>query len=157
MKIKLNSIIEWCISILIVIVFLYGMFFSAPANAEEFLKNRIDLICCTYHFDRTTDYTEINLGGRYSRYLTEGVALDIGYYNNSEGGKSAILGMSREIKVSKNVRLSIGAGFVSGYERGTIPYILPMISYKERVNLILIPLPGEYGGGVNLSFTLVKF
>lgn len=123
------------------------------ATAAEH-RNEIDVVCCTYHFNRDANYNEKNLGLKYSRHLTSDLLIDVAYYNNSEGGYSRVFGISHAFPLTKDWEIRLGMGIVTGYKRGNKPYIMPSISYK-RVNFIIIPHPTE--GGINLSIRALEW
>lgn len=123
------------------------------ATAAQHL-NTVDLVCCTYHFNRGAEYEEVNPGILYSRWISQDLAITGGYYHNSEGTSSQSIGFTHKMNLNADVAISLGMGFVAGYKRGLSPYILPSISYK-RVNFIIIPLPKS--GGVNLSIRALEW
>lgn len=118
-------------------------------------SNTLDITCCTYHFNRDADYNESNYGVKYNHYYHQNNGISIGTYYNSDYLQSYFVGGVYTKKLYKDFSWSIDYGIVSGYRRSKfLPYIIPAISYKNRVHLHVIPFSE---GGMSLSFTAVKW
>lgn len=98
----------------------------------------------TYHFDRTSDYNEVNLGAyaECDHYTT-------GIYRNSLRKPSVYAGYTFD-RVLGPVDVTVGA--VSGYPRATLmPLVVPSIKFNSARLSLLLPT-NKSGKGVHLSW-----
>lgn len=124
---------------------------GTTATAES---NKLDISCCSYHFNRDANYNEQNWGVVYKYYPTPEFHFQVGTYRNSEYGRSTIIGVGQTWKLSKDFDFTLSGGVVTGYVRGILPYVIPTFSYKDMVHLHTIPLTE---GGFGLSFTIARW
>lgn len=101
----------------------------------------------TYHFDRSKEYNEVNLG-IYA--MCDGYTA--GYYRNSYHRDSFYAGYTWE-----KGPFALTAGAVTGYRRGIKvggEYIAPMVMPSVKlghVRLTVVPPVGRVDGGVHFS------
>lgn len=97
----------------------------------------------TYHFDRSRDYNEVNLGA----YVQCGQVV-AGVYHNSERGVS-VWGGHQFARVVGPVDVTVG--LVAGYKRSPVlPMLVPSVRLGHARLSLLLPLE-KGGGGVHLS------
>ena len=126
---------------------------TSTVTAEP--SNKLDIICCSYHFNRDAGYNELNLGLKYTHYYHQHRGLHIGGYKNSEYNMSYFVGIEDSWELSEDFAVSLGAGIVTGYERTNIlPYILPTISYKDTLHLTVFPVDD---GGAAMALTTFRW
>lgn len=98
----------------------------------------------TYHFDRTRDYNEVNLGA-----YVECDHYTAGIYRNSLRKTSAYAGYTFD-RVLGPVDVTVGA--VSGYPRAALmPLLVPSVKLGSARLSLLLPIE-KGGGGVHLSW-----
>lgn len=102
----------------------------------------------TWHFDRKTDYNEVNLGAyvRMDRW-------QVGAYNNSHR-KLSVYG-AYAIPIAQRLSLHIGAA--SGYGHSVVPLLTLTYSFDAGPRVALIPSSPKGGsGGVHLAYELSR-
>lgn len=97
----------------------------------------------TYHFDRSQEWNELNLGlyGRVERWQA-------GFYNNSHG-KLSVYG-TYAVPLAKRLDMSIG--LASGYNKSVVPVFVLTYSFDAGPRTGLIPSSPKGGsGGIHLA------
>lgn len=116
--------------------------------------NEIQLSCCSYHLDREAGFNEKNYGLFYGRHLSDSNFLIAGIFKNSKYRTSHVVGVGHTWPLVKYLTFSLTGGIVTGYPVGTIPAIMPTLTYHRIINLHIIPI---YGGAVALSITAFRW
>ena len=115
----------------------------ATAVLGDARAGTLDMMLASHHFvDK--NYNERNYGLIY----TSDSGFTVGGYKNSEYTTSYLAGFTATHKLSKSVTLGLGVGIVTGYHRGTLPYVLPSVTIKDTVTLYGAPIDG---GVIGLS------
>lgn len=122
---------------------------SSWGGVKAEVTHRLDILCCSYHFNQDAGYNELNPGLMYRNDV-----MHFGMYYNSESRMSMMFGGNKTWPMSKDLTFTVGFGIVTGYERGIVPYVIPTVSYRDTVHLHVIPVEE---GGVALSFTAARW
>ena len=128
--------------------------FSLFMWATDAEADTLDLMTVSHHFTDEHNYNEKNYGLFYKQHRDKTDYNLYGVYKNSEYRTSYILGFGRDYKVSENVTASLSAGIVTGYARGTLPFVLPSVTFYDSVTLIGAPIDG---GVIALQFRIAKW
>ena len=121
---------------------------ALPLVANAGGTHSIDLICCSYHTDRTTEYNEVNPGIIY-RYSPEASTTYYfaGGYKNSFSNISLMAGAGKEFEIAKYLTAGFGGGLVTGYSsdivnRPIMPIGFGTVTVFGRVTGMVMPTPG---------------
>ena len=141
------------LSTIILFVFWVWAFWTALGGklvyADEVYTNRVEVLIGSYHEDREANYNENNLGLFYSHYYSpERDFIFAGRYHNSEYQMSNAIGVGKQWKINSLVDVGFTIGAVTGYKRGTTPFMLPSITLYDTVVIRGIPFKG---GVISLS------
>ena len=125
------------------------------SQCADAATNSLEFGCCSYHFNRDAGYNEFNYGVMYHRHYNEKETFYVGMYKNSEHTNTFAIGGDYTWKLSENFDFKLRYGVLTGYVRSPlIPFVLPVITYKDTVNLYAFPVDE---GGFAMSFTLIKW
>jgi hypothetical protein len=119
----------------------------------------LDVLCCSYHFDRSHSWNEMNPGVMFKYYPDDGFYFYAGGYRNSYDDNSLVGGIGWREELSKNIDVSLSVGLATGYENNyhmpVLPQIIPAITFYDRINVMVLPA-GKYSV-VGLSATIARW
>lgn len=142
------------------LMFVWMVAFSGMVNADDSLY----LVCCTYHFEDTyRDWDDgekkrlnnFNPGLIYTHDLDTYYSVMVGGYRNSERGTSYMVGAVHEWQLPPEwLSFKLSGGLVFGYERGTVPFVVPSFQLWDRVDVMFLPVSN---GGVSVSGKILEW
>jgi hypothetical protein len=131
----------------IMAMFLFALlFWTDRPKASEALPSRTELVVhgVSYHFDRSQEWNERNLGLGLKLPQGNGLSYQIGFYDNSYGRQTWYAITQKEWTVM-GVQTGIFAGKVTGYR---VPVAAGLMVSSNNLTFRIVPPVGSQTSGV---------